>query len=491
MKSFILTLIFLLVMVMPAHALTYYVSTTGNNLNNGTSLSTPWRTLQYTVDHLPAGMTAYAAAGNYGENVSITSSGTAGNLKDLEGTTTAGGVVTDNGASGMTIGSGTAITKHVTISASHWKVRGLEITNSTHAENTLAYGVYVTGSATDVWVNSNVIHDTCQDGVFMDPGVSYVNVSGNAIYHAEMSGINIDGQNDWVQGNDIWDTSQNPANCGSARSGSDADAIRYFGGPHTIKWNILHDIVFGNGSGSNPNPHTDCWQTWGESQRTTTATFDSNWCWWPAIAVCTGSPGGCTDAAAGEESGEIEAANGTVGTITLINNVFANMNQGFNADATEGHGAVGPIIAVNNVWDTIEQEALIFNDQRSSSDKVINNQFLDVGNLGSNGDSYMGCTYNSGASICTTLPTLTTNNYYMRGNAATGTWTADYAHSNFDPGFTTSIDSAFTLSGWTGQWYRYATGSSSLGAGTTNTYSTYDADGNTRNNPPSLGAYGQ
>src|ERR1044071_4137675 len=47
----------------------YYVSTTGNNSNNGSSTS-PWKTLQYAVTKVPAnaGVTIKLAAGTYVEN---------------------------------------------------------------------------------------------------------------------------------------------------------------------------------------------------------------------------------------------------------------------------------------------------------------------------------------------------------------------------------------------------------------------------------------
>jgi hypothetical protein len=50
------------------------VSTTGNNGNPG-SLDSPWRTVQFAVDHVLPGATIYLRGGIYRESVSITHSG--------------------------------------------------------------------------------------------------------------------------------------------------------------------------------------------------------------------------------------------------------------------------------------------------------------------------------------------------------------------------------------------------------------------------------
>jgi hypothetical protein len=58
---------------------TYYIATDGNDSNNGTSTSTPWRTLGKATSTLVAGDTVYIKAGNYGNQViSEGTSGTTG-----------------------------------------------------------------------------------------------------------------------------------------------------------------------------------------------------------------------------------------------------------------------------------------------------------------------------------------------------------------------------------------------------------------------------
>ena len=53
---------------LPVHAATYYVATTGNNSNPGTS-SSPWRTVTYAVSKMVAGDTTYVKGGVYSEGM--------------------------------------------------------------------------------------------------------------------------------------------------------------------------------------------------------------------------------------------------------------------------------------------------------------------------------------------------------------------------------------------------------------------------------------
>jgi len=57
-------------------AATYYVSTSGNDGNNGTSLSTPWRTINKAAQTMFAGDTVFIRGGTYRESVSPARDGT-------------------------------------------------------------------------------------------------------------------------------------------------------------------------------------------------------------------------------------------------------------------------------------------------------------------------------------------------------------------------------------------------------------------------------
>ncbi len=67
----------------------YYVSTSGNDLNNGTSISTAWRTITYAASNsspVSSGDTVYIKSGNYGsENIVFETDGTLENPITFEG----------------------------------------------------------------------------------------------------------------------------------------------------------------------------------------------------------------------------------------------------------------------------------------------------------------------------------------------------------------------------------------------------------------------
>jgi len=66
----IIITVFLLLSFM--HATTYYVTTTGNDANDGLSESTAWRTIKHATEQISGGDTVYIKAGTYtGENVVI------------------------------------------------------------------------------------------------------------------------------------------------------------------------------------------------------------------------------------------------------------------------------------------------------------------------------------------------------------------------------------------------------------------------------------
>lgn len=66
----------LLVFITRVHATDYYVSTTGNDSNSGTSVSSAFATIQHAVNSMSAGDTYYILGGTYHEEVDL--SGVAG-----------------------------------------------------------------------------------------------------------------------------------------------------------------------------------------------------------------------------------------------------------------------------------------------------------------------------------------------------------------------------------------------------------------------------
>lgn len=94
-----------------------YVSTSGDNVNDGSSRQTPWRDIQYAIDHSDAGDTVNVAAGIYNENITLEDGvsvlGAGADVTTLDGggdgsVVTAEGVGPTTRLEGFTITSGNA-----------------------------------------------------------------------------------------------------------------------------------------------------------------------------------------------------------------------------------------------------------------------------------------------------------------------------------------------------------------------------------------------
>jgi hypothetical protein len=134
---------------------TFYVSTTGNDANNG-SQSAPWRHIQYAVDHAGPGSTVNVMTGVYNETVTFHNSGSA-----------SGGYITLQNAAGNTpVIDGTGIpingeTGLVVIeNKSYIKVIGFEIRNLDAGGVGAAFnaGIWIRGYGDHLEIRNNVVH---------------------------------------------------------------------------------------------------------------------------------------------------------------------------------------------------------------------------------------------------------------------------------------------------------------------------------------------
>ena len=73
--TFLAAVVGLLLGPLTASAPTYYVSTSGNNSNNGLTATTAWRNIQYAANYVQAGDTVQVLGGIYNELVNIPTSG--------------------------------------------------------------------------------------------------------------------------------------------------------------------------------------------------------------------------------------------------------------------------------------------------------------------------------------------------------------------------------------------------------------------------------
>jgi hypothetical protein len=378
----------------PGPAGTYYISPTGSDSAAGSSAA-PWRTIQKAADSLTAGQTAIVSAGNYGERVSITRSGTQTSPITLQ---------VASGATAQLLG--------FDLAGSGWVLSGFDI--STQTNGTSGYGIHVYGSASYDTVQNNYIHELCHEGVFMEPTVSHITVLDNRFWRAEMAGVQVDGLYDLVQGNEVWETQQYPSKAGgiykgcTIAGGADADGFRFFGQHNVFRSNYAHDVY--TSSPTNPNPHTDCFQTWGSTaMQVTDILIERNTCRWPVASMTVDA-----------ETAMIEGVDGPIGTVTFQNNEFSDMRQGINVGSN-----VGALKLYNNTWDHILQEAVIYLSFRSPADEVINNIFYDVG---SGGDAYSAVTQGGN-------PVFQDNDFYMPGGAKVGSYPTVEPFWSIDPMF--------------------------------------------------------
>ena len=412
---------------------TFYVAPAGSDSAAGTSAA-PWRTIQKAANTLQAGQTAIVAAGDYGERVSITHSGTRADPITLRSA---------NQADVRLLG--------FDLTGSNWVLGGFDISTQTNGRE--GYGIRVSGSAAYDTIQNNYLHELCHEGIFMEPGVSHISVLNNRIWRAEMAGAQVDGTNDLIQGNEVWGTQQKPVLAGGIYSrcvtpnGADADAFRFFGQHNVFRSNNLHDIY--TALPTNPNPHTDCFQTWGSTvMKVDDILIERNTCRWPVASTTVDA-----------STAMIEGIDGPVGTVTFQNNVLSNMRQGIVVGSK-----VGALKIYNNTWDHIVEQGLIFNDFRSSANEIINNIFYDVG---AGGDSY--------ASVPSGNPIFEANDFYMPGGATVGSYPSVEPFISVAPMFVNYGDSTGA-----GADFHLQPDSPLKGAGVTLPQVTNDFYGNTR-----------
>ena len=215
----------------------YYVSATGSDTNPGTS-SYPFKSIQKAANVAMPGDTVMVLAGSYNERIQITRSGSAG-------------------APITFLASGTVITQGFTVKASYITIKGFEITN-TPDNDTDGRGIYVQGNYCDL--ENNYIHYATRGGILLTDQSSNCIVRNNRLYRNSQNGLEVNGQNHLIAGNEIWGTIQYHPAWINPPSWVDADGIRFFGSGHVFRGNYIHDISLSDPL--NVNPHIDAFQTW-------------------------------------------------------------------------------------------------------------------------------------------------------------------------------------------------------------------------------------
>jgi len=175
---------------------TFFVSTTGNDANAGTS-SAPWRTIQHAANTVHAGDTVQVLGGVYNESVTIPSSGnaTAGYItfESAPGQT----AIVDG--TGINVGKGQEFGLFTLRTNSYIVIQGFEIRNfSSSTGGAVPVGIDFEGSGSFVEILNNHIHNIVQTlgacnsanalgmaiyGTQAPASIDHITISGNELDH--------------------------------------------------------------------------------------------------------------------------------------------------------------------------------------------------------------------------------------------------------------------------------------------------------------------
>ncbi|MFL6601351.1 MAG: choice-of-anchor Q domain-containing protein [Steroidobacteraceae bacterium] len=134
---------------------TFYVATTGNDANPGSSAA-PWKTIQHAANTVAAGATVDIRGGKYNESVTINVSGSASagyiTFQSFPGET----AIVDG--TGLKVSGETGLIN--IIDQSYIKVVGLEVRNyATSSTSNVPVGIWITGADSYIQILKNHIHD--------------------------------------------------------------------------------------------------------------------------------------------------------------------------------------------------------------------------------------------------------------------------------------------------------------------------------------------
>ena len=342
-------------------AATYYVFPTGNDSNAGTQGS-PWKTIQKAATIAPSGSVVTVAAGTYNERVTITRPQLSFEAQ------------------------GTVAMQGFAVNANNVSVKGFDISNANGNP-----GVYVT-NATNCDIENNYVHNTSRQGIFLEArptnptAVQNCTVKNNRVYQAELVGIEVQGVNNLIENNEVWDTLQYGPLWPNPPSWIDADGFRFFGSGHIFRGNYIHDIPYD--ATVNRDPHIDCFQTFsggGDYVSAHDILFEKNTCILPYDGAGLRAKAWQTEA----QSYNLVIRNNVIYTnmaslfndshdITLINNTFV----GTLGDDAQGIHIINTqnFVAKNNIFVDMENGvSQLFNEGGGSTITGSNNCVYKVG----------------------------------------------------------------------------------------------------------------
>jgi hypothetical protein len=221
---------------------TYFVNgVEGDDLNNGLSAESAWKTLQQSADSMKAGDKAIVLRGFYNERVIVSQSGQPQKPIVFQS-------------------CGQVQCKGFVLKGNYVKIVGFEIVNIIDEES-WSYearhngsGIHIEGNFIEILEN-HILGATCVGINFYSHSrqlnsPKHCIVRNNSITNSGLAGMYVVGSTHLIDGNDISRT---------RLYAGDADGIRFFGDGHVFRNNFIHNILVEDG---NAEAHIDCFQTY-------------------------------------------------------------------------------------------------------------------------------------------------------------------------------------------------------------------------------------
>jgi len=211
----------------------YYVSTNGNDNDDGLTKDTALETVQEAADRVGAGDTVFVLPGKYKERINISQSGGV-NIKIVFISSTSRTAIIDGGFE---------------IEGDYIEISGFTITTSLNDKSLENVAAFIQSDEVDIYNNYFVdVKFRAIQGDW-DSMPRNVRIKNNKIFHSQ-TGIVAEGENWIVEKNEI----ERLFDYGNG----DCDYIRFFGKGHIFRNNYFHGTLqFEVG-----DAHVDCFQTW-------------------------------------------------------------------------------------------------------------------------------------------------------------------------------------------------------------------------------------
>jgi parallel beta-helix repeat protein len=337
-----------------ANAATYYVSTSGNDANNGAQ-STPFATISHAAGLAQAGDTVYVRGGVYNGLVRISSKGTASAHIAFRAYP---------GESPVIDGTGTAASTDLVVfsSAQYVDFSGFEVRNATKIGICIYPGSFLT-------ISGNNIHNSVRNGIWAGYSTfgttSDITITGNTVTNNVLENQNHTMSGGWAQ----------------AIGTQNANRV-------TITNNKVYDndgegiaFVLSDGGLAKGNEVYDNYSVEIYLDNAQTTTVDGN------LAYSTGNTryyrSGYPASGIGTANESYSSTN-PLNTLTIVNNIVLNSKYGFYYSNEANGGGLQNVTVANNTFYKGAVSLIWIASAAHANSVVENNVFDQVGNVMTN-----------------------------------------------------------------------------------------------------------